>query len=61
MPDLSGMREQEASEALRDSGIEDWTVRWTEGPKPMVVVDQEPDAGRPVDPETEVLIILSGE
>ena len=61
MPDLSGMREREASAALRESGIEDWTVKWAEGPNPLVVIDQEPDAGRPVGPETDVLISLSGE
>ena len=60
MPDLSGMREEEASAVLRDNGIEDWTVEWAEGENPMVVVDQEPDAGQPVEPDTDVVISLSG-
>ena len=60
MPDLSGMREEEASAVLRANGIEDWTVEWAEGENPMVVVDQEPDAGQPVEPDTEVVISLSG-
>lgn len=60
MPDLSGMRKDEAAAALRANGIRDWTEKWSEGSNPLVVVDQEPDAGEPVDLDTEVLISLSG-
>ena len=61
MPDLSGMREDEATAVLEEEGIEDWTVEWHEGANPMVVVDQEPEAGEPVIDDSEVRIVLSGE
>ncbi len=60
MPELFGMREDEASEALTENGIDDWTVEWHEGENPSVVVNQKPKPGLPVEQETEVLIILSG-
>lgn len=61
MPDLSGLHKDEATEALQSEGIEDWTVEWHEGTKPMVVVNQEPEAGAPVTDDSEVRITLSGE
>ena len=61
MPDLSGIREDEATAALEEEGIEDWTVEWHEGTKPMVVVDQEPDEGDSVSENSEVQIVLSGQ
>jgi PASTA domain len=60
MPDVHGMREDAASDALGDAGIEDWTVRFIEGSKPMVVKDQDPEPGEIVDSETEILITLDG-
>ena len=61
MPDLLGMREDEATAVLEEEGIEDVTVEWHEGTKPMVVVDQEPEAGDSVSDNSEVRIVLSGE
>ena len=61
MPDLLGMREDEATAVLEEEGIEDWTVEWHEGAKPMVVVDQEPEAGDSVSSNSEIRIVLSGE
>lgn len=61
MPDLSGMREDEATTVLEEEGIENVTVEWHEGTTPMVVVDQEPDAGESVLDDTEVRIVLSGD
>ena len=61
MPDLSGMRKDEATATLRENGIEDWSENWSEGPNPLVVVDQEPNPGEPVGSDTEVEISLSGE
>ena len=60
MPDLSGMRKDEAAATLREHGIDDWTEKWSEGPNPLVVVDQVPDPGETVDEDTEVEISLSG-
>ena len=60
MPDLSGMREIEATEALKNAGIDDWTVGFSQGPNPMVVTDTNPEAGEAVEPDTEVKITLDG-
>ncbi|HYN35359.1 MAG TPA: PASTA domain-containing protein [Actinomycetota bacterium] len=60
MPDLTGMRNDESTEAMDEAGIEDYTVEWREGSDPLVVIDQTPEAGEPVTSETEVSVTLSG-
>ena len=60
MPDVLGMHEDEATETLENAGIEDWTVKWIEGPKRTVVTRQVPDPGEAVTPDEEVFITLDG-
>ena len=61
MPDLSGMSKDAATRTLEDAGIKDWTEEWQEGTKPLVVIDQVPEAGETVSDDTEVRVVLSGE
>ncbi len=58
VPDVVGLTEDEATTVLTDAGL---TVEPTTGPGDAgVVVDQAPDAGRPI-PDDEIVIITIGD